>query len=273
MDAFLSDPGWLGVIVGVFLGGVISSTFYFVGRERARPFYTSRSLRIIETNPVPGLEDMDIVFDGQSVPRLTKTLVTIWNAGRKTMRGEDVVDDDPIRLMFDGKVLRTRVLRSTRGVIQFSAEPGGYGPNSVMCTFDFLDRRDGARIEILHTGTRNPPVLEGTIKGIPEGFIRDPRSSPVPRQEPTGSALRKWYRKRRWLLPLFLMTSGVAYVIAATTGPPSNLGVPGEEPEKFSVLELLQGMIFFVAGLFGFWSRRRKYPPELDVDTAEEDEA
>ncbi len=112
-----------------------------------------------------------ILFDGQEVPHIMRTLVWVWNAGNSTLRGEDIVSKDQLRLAYNSKtqVLSVRVLKVTREALGFVAAPGDI-PSMVFINFDYLDRKDGALIEILHTG-KGLPGFYGTIKGVPSIWI------------------------------------------------------------------------------------------------------
>lgn len=115
-------------------------------------------------------QEVRIFFDDVEVERLSTLTAFVWNAGAETIRGSDVVQSDPIRVVFSEgtQLLRARVVRITREVnaveIAINHEIG-----SVDVFFDFLDPGDGVAIEVLHSGNRPAALLVGTVRGLPAG--------------------------------------------------------------------------------------------------------
>jgi hypothetical protein len=163
------------------LGLAVALVLFRKSRERVRPRFARRSLRILEgaRNSVPN--EVQILYNNRLVPRLVKTYMAFWNQGTKTLNKIDVVDSDRLRIeLLDGELLRARVVAKTREVNGFVAEIGSQG-----CTvrFDFLDKGDGGVIELLHTGSETELVVHGTIKGVPDGIRYRGLLPPLPYSE------------------------------------------------------------------------------------------
>lgn len=128
-------------------------------------------------------EDVEVLFKGQRVDRLTKTQIMLWNSGNQIVRGEDIVAADPLRFQFseDAVVLDSKIIRYTREAIKVSTTNDSQRPNCAFLTFDYLDPQDGAIIEILHTARERSPQILGTIRGVPKGVIDWGR---IPIQDP-----------------------------------------------------------------------------------------
>lgn len=136
----------------------------------------------------PSDHRVTVLYKDLAVPRVTQSLVWIWREGRGTIKGADIVSADPVVLHVPkgDQVLDAAVLaqsRDTNGVC-VAVEPGER-PSGVKVSFDYLDARQGAVIEILHTGEA-PDTIEptGTVMGVPKGIVRVTTGVKV--QVPTG---------------------------------------------------------------------------------------
>ena len=67
--------------------------------------------------------------------------------------------------MFKG----SRTLRASRDVNEFRLILDPDLPSRALLTFDYLDRRDGAVFEIIHTGAKGKARVTGSVRGIPKG--------------------------------------------------------------------------------------------------------
>ncbi|MBT2789183.1 hypothetical protein [Paraburkholderia strydomiana] len=167
----LLAPGWVGSIIGI-LGVVAAVITYFLTRQRSRFAYRTSGERLLGLTTEGLPPDITVQYRGQEIPRLTRTLVVFWNDGEKSVSGEDVVGSDPLRLRFadDARVLAATVLKQARNVCQVQARHNLAEPTDVEITFAFLDKNDGAVVEVLHTGKEREAAFLGTIKGLPKGL-------------------------------------------------------------------------------------------------------
>jgi hypothetical protein len=157
-------------VVAIAFGviGLFGAYYSYMGWKRKKPSYVIRSNNIFK-----GLEhtvpDVEVKFPGYGPPvaALTITKIGFWNAGSETIKKQDVVKDDPL------------VIRGKQGVVILSvAIIEAVNPlNKVDCvtsqdrthakvTFDYLDKNQGAIIQVFHTGTTNADIaVEGTVMG------------------------------------------------------------------------------------------------------------
>jgi len=164
----------IGALVGV-VGVIIGLLAYRAARIGAVPAYQYDWIPLVGIPRAELSEDeVTVLFNEVPVPRLTKTYVVFWNRGKKTLKGEDVVDSDRLRIELppDAEIMKATIRKVTRAVNQFAVRVDPDAPNARICDFDYLDAGDGALIEILHTGTEGRPTFLGSIRGVPKG-IRD----------------------------------------------------------------------------------------------------
>src|SRR5882724_5819984 len=136
MKALLSE-GWVGSVIGLvgILAGLAIAYYY-----RARPRLASQvnSLELLGNNPVLPKE-IEFLFRGQKVAKVTLSRVAMWNMGNTTLRGEQIVRTDPLRVVTSegSQILEVRVLSRTREVNAFNCAIRVFSAgNEAECTFD-----------------------------------------------------------------------------------------------------------------------------------------
>ncbi|MGG1552939.1 hypothetical protein [Paenibacillus ferrarius] len=165
--------GITGSIIGI-VGIIFGFIFYRKSTIGPRPNYQMASLRLLGKNSEEFNDgEVEILYLGEKVERVTKTQVAFWNSGTSLINGKDIVVSDPLRFNFEkeSKVLSTSLISSTREVNQIELKVPSDCQSAVECNFEFLDPGDGFIFEVLHTDTGKYPQLNGTIKGIPKGIL------------------------------------------------------------------------------------------------------
>ncbi|WP_321938803.1 hypothetical protein [Paraburkholderia sp. J8-2] len=173
--------------------------------ERRRLEYGAEGMTVIEKRD--SLDGLSVTHNGESIERLTKSRIWLWNSGRKAILPADVYAANPLKATFPGaRILDLSVLESSDGALGF--KPKNLGDGSWQIDFDHWDGNHGVLLEALHTSTRFVPKLTGSVKGL------NPIHS-VGRIE-LGSFLSKRSRTfRRWtpLFAILLFAAGVWAII------------------------------------------------------------
>jgi hypothetical protein len=172
---------YAGIILAI-LG--ICATAYFAIRysERKQPRMQFLTERKIEAPP-DAPQDIRIYFKDAKVGRVCATVVWFWNDGKTPIRAEDIPASQTLGIRLedpDGplEILSVAVQAVTRPAIGFNAS--ARTSSEADLKFEFLDQGDGARFEILHTGsTQTKGIPVGVILGAPRGVqIVDPSVLP-----------------------------------------------------------------------------------------------
>jgi hypothetical protein len=195
--SILIRPDVLGVIIGV-IGIVLAFVFYARSKQVSRPAYAVVQRVLISPSERHLPSVVEIRYDGRQVPSLYRSLIYFWNGGTKTLSQTDVASSDPIVFHFNGpdtRVLEVRSLKATRDVLSVSAHQSA---NDIVMSFDFLDRGDGASLEIFYTGEDTDVSCSGTIKGVPKGIQE--RASTILADEMPSSGWRPVASTRRMLV-------------------------------------------------------------------------
>lgn len=133
----------------------------------------------------------------------------------------------------------------------------------MICNFDYLNAKDGALIELLHTAEERYPVVHGSIRGIPKGLLSWGRIFPSP--EPKGFPLRPIILKIGSVGGLVFGMFLVAYGLFRPLTPEFLTSEPDSPRWVFTVL----GVIFVVFYSFFLWTTRRRFPKSLSTEDVE----
>jgi hypothetical protein len=163
--------GPIGAVLGllaIVVGGVVAWWF-----ARGPRLVMQVSGSTLVSSPTD--RRIKVLYEDSPVPRVTQSLVWLWREGRGTIRGSDVVSEDHhAEGARRGRVLEAALLTESRSTNGVSVAPADGEPcAAVRVGFNYLDPRQGAVIEVLHTA-ESPTDVEatGTIMGIPKGIAR-----------------------------------------------------------------------------------------------------
>ncbi|MDP5145320.1 hypothetical protein ORI98_02550 [Shewanella sp. ULN5] len=273
------NQGWVGSLIGVI--GIILGIFgifsYRISKSVAKPSYQKSSLRLIGRNEDNLPKDVKVTYKGNEVDRLTKTTLTIWNNGTETLDGSDVVDSDPLLISFkeNDKILSYKILKKTKDANAFSLINCEDATNKLRLEFEYLDPKDGVVIELLHDSEERYPTFSGTIKGLPSGFVDQ------------GRVMQRKRNNLKGPLKILLDRPKLVFVTAIVIGLAMTLfGLLPQEARDFIVgflsdssaqksieqqpiFFVVLGVIYAAMPAFVLWTRRKKYPKQLDVSEIE----
>lgn len=155
----------LALFIGQFVWGK--------SRERnKKPIYYYRTEEIISMTDKLA-DDILIHFQEHKVTQVSITRVGLVNIGKNPIDQTDIKNvDHELRMTFDNDIhiLREpKIIKKSREGIDFQAV---VRDREVLLSFKLLDYRDGAVVEVVHTGNKNTKVeINGLISGVPKGII------------------------------------------------------------------------------------------------------
>jgi hypothetical protein len=153
---------WTPTIIGALIAVLVGAYFYFKSRRVKRLGYIVTTRNLIQ-NASASLSGIEVRFQGQPADNISVSKISIWNAGTDTVHGTDIAPADPLRfLISDGKLLDAIVARASQPS-QFKI---GQTVQGLEVSFDYLDKNQGAVVQLVHTGTSDESIqLMGSIKG------------------------------------------------------------------------------------------------------------
>ncbi len=154
------------------------------------------------------------------------------------------------------------LVRTPRNENRFRVTKDPKNSNQALFSFDFLDYKDGAVIEILHTGSvRMLPKLEGTIKGIPQGikFIKHFARS--------KSGDKKNLIKPETQIKIFIWSIfSIGFILTALNIVTYYLSYTYPKQIHQNPLFTWFGLLYMSTSLFLFLITRKRYPKTLYID-------
>lgn len=171
--------GVAGVIFGVYV--------YFRPRKRLRLIYQRTDKHHFDQARLALPREAAMTYRDAKVERLATSALFLWNAGTDVLRGEDIVELDPLRVSVEeGQVLRYRIACMATAATGLSLEEDAEGNDEIQIGYDHLNPGDGALIVVVHDGSA--VRITGRVKGIRHG-AED--LGPVPPDRPS---LRVWFQ-------------------------------------------------------------------------------
>lgn len=168
MDAFLE---WLSIpslSSGIGIAGIILALV---------TLWYSRSVYRIsvhsDTNDLLGMADpllprkVDVFYDGEPVENLVSSSFVVWNSGNKVIGKDALKTIEPLRIELNGqsKILNLDIVKINNPTTNISLTPDSSG-KTILLGFDFLEKNNGFRLEVLHTGEAQDISVEGKVIGV-----------------------------------------------------------------------------------------------------------
>lgn len=168
--ASFRDPA-VGTFIGL-LGIALAFYFYVKSVKKKKLVFTNKESVVLGDSDDSFHGRLRVLFDEKAVTRVTRSVFVLWNAGRETIRGSDIVHSDPLCLAFpkDTEILMLSVDRMTRPAVAANVKVRTETQrHCVDIDFDFLDFKDGFTLSVVHNAPTGSGKVFGTIVGMPNG--------------------------------------------------------------------------------------------------------
>ncbi len=254
---------WIGTVLGI-AGIVLGFYFYIKGKRSAGLSYQIEEFSVVGESDAKFPAELEIVFAGDRVERVTASKVIVWNSGNVTIDGADIVSSDPLRVeTAGGIILKARFLRVSREVngVTFKEDKKSGASSSI--SFDYLDPNDGFVLTVVHSAALRGLSVKGTLKGLSGGLVRI-GSTPGP-----GMSLAvRWIVRRNIILRWIPFSLGVLFVIGAVFTPELSAWIHTMHPatkvkDGVDWSALTVGALYIALPVTTWWFSRRRYPANL----------
>lgn len=153
---------WNAISLSVGILGVILTIRSI---KKMKPSYSVRNIKLF-SEKIQTIDDLNVLWQGKPLKNLTLSRVLIWNRGREPIRRADIAPADCIRIGVDpeSEIIACKVDKCSNNSNNFHARIEN---KIVVVDFDFISFKEGAIIDIYHTGTIHDQIFfSGTIIGI-----------------------------------------------------------------------------------------------------------
>ena len=247
----------VGIVIGVRLRP----------RRRRRLVYQTSVMRYFDKADYALPDYAEMSYEGTEVERLTKASIILWNKGTDVLRGEDIVESDPLRLSIGegGMYLDVEVERTSDESNGCVAEVRPMRAHEVTLGYEYLNPGEGMRVTVLHDGMNAEPEVLGRAKGLAAG----PESWGVVESGTAVTRTRKVSGRRlviQWAVSM-LVLSGVAlavFVALSALAPVLPEVLAGPWVIVAATLVVSGSVMFWFVPAVGGGGVRRRFPKALE---------
>jgi|SRR6185312_10947907 len=162
---FVTSP--LGALIGWIIGPIgvlVAVVVYFKQKKDRRPVYGKQTFPLIfKSGTTP--KKLELFYDHKAVEKLTLTKFAFWNAGRETIRKEDISAVKPITIksakgatIYDSEIAYSELVNNFK-ITKIDDFTLGVD-------FDFIDLNQGMVVNLYHNGDSSDDIIcEGAIIG------------------------------------------------------------------------------------------------------------
>jgi hypothetical protein len=106
-----------------------------------------------------------VTYAGQQIDDLCVSKFTIWNSGNKTLNRDDMVTSKELTISAtdESRILDAELIACSEETNKFSVQI--IDKHTAKVLFDYVDKREGAVVQILHTVTNDTLKIDCKIKG------------------------------------------------------------------------------------------------------------
>jgi hypothetical protein len=163
---------WFGV-AGVLIGlvGIVIAVVFYMGVQKERELvYT---ISPISTAVVSAGEasELEILHKGKQISGvdITAVQVAIWNAGKQSIRQDNILEDIVIFTEPTVQILEASVRVRSRDVTGFTLHdtPQSLEEGKVPISWQILEKNDGGSVQLIYAGSQKIKIgVKGTIEGL-----------------------------------------------------------------------------------------------------------
>lgn len=268
LKRLLANPtlnGW-GFILGIV--GLLFA-WYTYSESKSEPLLLAQ-LNVVRTIVVSpeGIENLQVLADGKPIGGpITAAQIAIWNAGKRPIREDDVLD--PIRISIDGErsIIAARVLRVTRDITRVRLDESRKAAGELGIRFRILEEGDGAILQVTYLGNDKVPIVGRAVIVGQNNFEITTRFAQSQEEEKSHDL----FPRTRWQKILASMLFGLLSVIlvfnilkacrAAYTGIRSRSNT-FRNVFSFAAVLLLGGLATWIIYLFvsAIWTPAPPFP-------------
>lgn len=156
------------------------------------------------------IDDLSIEYKGNPIDSLSVSKIALVNIGRSTITSSDVAIAAPLRITVtqDCQIFSSEILLASTESNLFVIST--INPNTVQIDFDYVDKKEGVLLQIIHSGSISSLECHGIVKG---GEITSPNLKT--RDKVFSRIVRSTFRKIDGLRFSFYMSTGYLVLLVS----------------------------------------------------------
>lgn len=215
LEKLMNSPiAWAVLSILAIVSFVYAIITQHINKEKKEFSYIQKSNTLLHKKKGK-FDKLSVSYNGQEIEDLCVSRFTIWNSGNKTLSGNDMVASKELTItaLEDNKILDVELIVCSEETNNFFTQI--IDEHTVKIFYEYADKKDGAVIQIIHTGTDESLKIECKIKGGKpiKNFVN----------ETVPNAIRKYVRQDLFdkitvviscIMMIFLFFMAVASTIA-----------------------------------------------------------
>lgn len=154
---------WLLLSASTLIG--IPAFIYSIATRNKKELSYSKREEVL-VSPVSGDSGkIKMYYDGQEVQNVSVSRYAIWNSGNEKLEPQDFVSDKPLTISAKGDAVILDIAIDYKSDEDNKIEIVNPTSKDAEIQFEYLSRRDGAIIQVVHTGKAEEIELSCKIKG------------------------------------------------------------------------------------------------------------
>lgn len=155
-----SNPWAWMIIAFITIGGFVIT--YRSMPQKILKFYIINNELITSNKTI--LSKLEILYNDTPVNNLTVTKIVFWNNAFPTINSSDIVKASPLLIASKtGTLLDVSIIKGQQSSNCITTSD--IVDNKASISFDYLDRKEGGIVQIVHTGDSYDISLSGKLKG------------------------------------------------------------------------------------------------------------
>lgn len=221
--------------------------------------YRRNDITLLGHNSADMKDDLEVRFNGTKVSRITSTDMIFGSAGGMRIKGEDIDDNDPLRVeVKSGEILKVTTFKvsseDTKIAITLNSDK-----KSANIWFAFLNRKQGIYFNVLHTAEPDDLIVCGTVRELRFGIryigvLQVPHSA-LPKNKP-GPPIYTWFMTGvgfvLFMLGLFSVNNTVRKILGTA--------------KNWQYMLFLGAFLFLLGGIFLLLILKRDRKARIDED-------
>lgn len=160
----ISPVVWAIFACITILSFVLTIVSWQKGKERKEFSYCLSSSYLIRKKKKRFVK-LAVTYDGKQIDGFCVSRLTIWNSGNKTLNRDDMVTSKELTITTtaNSKILDAEIIACSEETNKFSVQI--IDEQTVKILFEYVDKREGVVVQIMHSGTNNSLKIDCKIKG------------------------------------------------------------------------------------------------------------
>ncbi|WP_018898917.1 hypothetical protein [Rhizobium sp. 2MFCol3.1] len=256
----ITNPVFLAILT--IISFVTGSYQLFFKKPKYLLNYNLQEVELVGSQTAAFGDALTVLYQGSEVPRVTSSEVVVWNGGSEHLDRTSISQGNPLHFEVpaDCVILDCTVEKVMRDDSTFSVLVTE-NRRLAQLEFGYMNANEGARISVIHTGTKGQLEFAGAIKGSP----KSPKRKNIVLSSKMSGKRVPVYLKASAPLLLIVVAGSIGMVLETLR----YLGYD-VQPDflKLPDVRLFVNFLFLGTTVIGslavLWAARRPYPSALD---------